>query len=65
MALAMPHVEGVEHRYADVDGLRMHYAEAGDPSAEALVLQHGWPQNWWIWRELIGPLSERFHVIAP
>lgn len=65
MALAMPHVEGVEHRYADVDGLRMHYAEAGDPAAEALVLQHGWPQNWWIWRELIGPLSERFHVIAP
>jgi pimeloyl-ACP methyl ester carboxylesterase len=65
MALAMPHVEGVEHRYAEVDGLRMHYAEAGDPAAEALVLQHGWPQNWWIWRDLIGPLSERFHVIAP
>ena len=30
MALAMPHVEGVEHRYADVDGLRVHYAEAGE-----------------------------------
>ena len=33
MAPAMPQVDGVQHRYADVDGLRMHYAEAGDPAA--------------------------------
>ena len=65
MAAAMPTVEGVEHRYADVDGLRMHYAEAGDPAGDTLLLVHGWPQNWWAWRHLIGPLSERFHVIAP
>src|SRR5919199_4786355 len=65
MAPSMPHVEGVEHHDADVDGLRMHYAEAGDPARDALVLVHGWPQNWWAWRHLIGPLAERFHVIAP
>jgi pimeloyl-ACP methyl ester carboxylesterase len=65
MAPPMPHVEGVEHRYADVDGLRMHYAEAGDPATPALLLVHGWPQNWWAWRHLIVPLAERFHVVAP
>jgi len=65
MGPQMPQLEGVEHRYADVDGLRMHYAEAGDPAADALLLVHGWPQNWWAWRHLIGPLSERFHVVAP
>ena len=65
MAPAMPEVEGVEHRYADAAGLRMHYAEAGDPAADTLLLVHGWPQNWWAWRRLIGPLSERFRVIAP
>src|SRR5438876_1161219 len=32
---AMPHVDGVEHRYAVVAGLRMHYAEAGDPAPVA------------------------------
>jgi pimeloyl-ACP methyl ester carboxylesterase len=65
MAAAMPHVDGVEHRYADVDGLRMHYAEAGDPAADVVLLVHGWPENWWAWRHLIEPLSRRFRVIAP
>jgi pimeloyl-ACP methyl ester carboxylesterase len=65
MAPEMPQLDGVEHRYADAAGLRMHYAEAGDPAADALLLVHGWPENWWAWRDLIGPLSERFHVIAP
>ena len=61
----LPHVGGVEHRYATVNGVRLHYAEAGSPAAEPVVLQHGWPQHWWIWRDLIGPLSERFRVIVP
>ena len=59
----MPHVEGVAHQYATVDGARLHYAEAGE--GEPLVLLHGWPQHWWAWRELIGPLSERHRVIVP
>lgn len=63
MAPAMPHVDGVEHRYAQVNGFRMHYAEAG--SGEPVILQHGWPQNWWAWRGVIGPLAERYRVIVP
>jgi pimeloyl-ACP methyl ester carboxylesterase len=65
MAPPMPQLAGVEHRYELVDGLRLHYAEAGPPSGEVVLLQHGWPQHWWMWRELIGPLSDRFRVIAP
>lgn len=61
----LPDLPGVEHRYAQVGDLQMHYAEAGDPAADVLLLVHGWPQNWWAWRRLIGPLSERFRVIAP
>jgi pimeloyl-ACP methyl ester carboxylesterase len=61
--LPMPHVEEVEHRFVTVDGLRLHYAEAG--AGDPLVLVHGWPQHWWSWREAIGPLSERFRVICP
>ena len=63
MTLELPHVDGVEHRYTQVDGLRIHYAEAG--SGDPLVLQHGWPQHWYMWRGLIAPLSERFRVIVP
>ena len=63
MAPAMPHVEGVEHRYAQVNGFRMHYAEAG--SGEPVILQHGWPQHWYAWRAQIPALAERYRVIAP
>jgi pimeloyl-ACP methyl ester carboxylesterase len=65
MAPRMPTLDGVEHRFEQVGDIRMHYAEAGDPAADTLLLVHGWPQNWWAWRKLIPPLAERFHVIAP
>jgi pimeloyl-ACP methyl ester carboxylesterase len=59
----MPEVEGVEHRFVSAGGLRTHVAEAG--SGPPLVLLHGWPQHWWMWRRLIGPLAERHRVICP
>jgi pimeloyl-ACP methyl ester carboxylesterase len=59
----MPHVDGVEHRVVVVDGLRLHYAEAG--AGDPLVLLHGWPQHWWCWRDTIGPLAARYRVICP
>src|SRR3954468_6853747 len=65
MAPPMPELPGVEHRYELVDGIRLHYAEAGPPDGEVVLLQHGWPQHWWLWCDLIGPLSDRFRVIAP
>ena len=43
----------------------MHVAEAGDPKAPPLLLVHGWPQNWFAWHELIGPLAAERRVICP
>ena len=59
----IPELDGVEHHWEPVDGVGIHYAEAG--SGEPVVLLHGWPQHWWMWRDHIGPLAERFRVIAP
>ena len=63
----MPEIPGltVEHSFHDVRGLRMHVAAAGPAAAEPLVMVHGWPQHWYAWRRLIGPLSERYRVICP
>ena len=63
----MPEIPGVEvaHDFVDAGGLRMHVASAGPADAEPLVLLHGWPQHWYAWRRLIGPLSQRYRVIAP
>jgi pimeloyl-ACP methyl ester carboxylesterase len=59
----MPHVEGVEHRFVDANGMRFHVAEAGD--GEPVTLLHGWPQHWYEWRHLIPTLAQRYRVIAP
>lgn len=61
----IPHVEGVDHDFVDAGGLRMHVAQAGDRSAEPLLLLHGWPQHWYMWRNQIPALSQHFRVIAP
>jgi pimeloyl-ACP methyl ester carboxylesterase len=59
----LPHVDGVEHRFVHAGGLRTHVAEAG--KGEPIVMLHGWPQHWYEWRKLIGPLGERYRVICP
>jgi len=60
-----PELKGVLHEYVDAGGLRTHVALAGPPDAPAVLLVHGWPQNWWTWRHVIPTLAEHFRVIAP
>jgi pimeloyl-ACP methyl ester carboxylesterase len=60
-----PHVPGVAHRYVETPRLRFHLAEAGPPDAEPLVLLHGWPQHWYMWRHQIPPLAERYRLLIP
>jgi pimeloyl-ACP methyl ester carboxylesterase len=61
----MPHVAGVEHREVLVRGLRTHVAIAGPVDGHPVVLQHGWPQHWYEWRHLIGPLARAgYRVLA-
>ncbi len=59
----MPQLAGIEHRYVDLPGLRMHVAEAG--AGDPVLLLHGFPQNWWEWRDIIPTLAERYRVICP
>ena len=52
------------HREAVVNGVRLHYVEAG--AGPAVVLLHGFPEFWYSWRSQIGPLaSAGFRVLAP
>lgn len=50
--------------FAQAGDIRMHYVEAGDPTAEPLVLMHGWPQHQYMWRRVIPLLGDRFRIIA-
>jgi pimeloyl-ACP methyl ester carboxylesterase len=59
----MPQLDGVEHRFVDLPGLRMHVAEAG--RGEPVVLLHGFPQHWWEWRKVIPRLADHYRLICP
>jgi pimeloyl-ACP methyl ester carboxylesterase len=52
--------------FADVDGVRVHYQEAGEKTAPAVVLIHGFASSTLVWSEVLLQLaSEGFRVIVP
>ncbi len=54
----------IRHGYAQIGGVRLHYAERG--SGERLViLLHGFPECWYSWRHQLMALGESYTVIAP
>ncbi|MEU4097534.1 alpha/beta hydrolase [Streptomyces sp. NPDC026673] len=55
----------VHHRYAEVQGHRLFYREAGAADAPVIVLLHGFPTSSFMFRELIPLLAGRYRVIAP
>jgi pimeloyl-ACP methyl ester carboxylesterase len=59
----IPHVAGVEHEFVDAGGLRTHVALAGE--GPPVLLMHGWPQHWYMWREVIPMVAPHARVIAP
>jgi pimeloyl-ACP methyl ester carboxylesterase len=65
MAVPMPNVEGIAHRDVHVRGLRFHVAEGGPADAPPVVLLHGWPQHWFMWRDVLPALATDHRVIAP
>lgn len=56
-------VTGWNHEYVEANGIRVHYVRHG--AGEPIVLLHGWPEFWYVYRKNIGPLAEKFDVIAP
>jgi haloacetate dehalogenase len=59
-----PNVPGVTHHDVTVNGVRLHYARAGEETAESLVLLHGFPQSWLMWRMVLPALARRYSVVA-
>src|SRR6185503_13336951 len=49
-------------RFADIDGVRLHYQEKGEGTP--LILLHGFTSSIYSWRDVFEPLSRNFRVIA-
>ena len=64
------HAAGFAHaersRFALIDGARVHYQEAGQPDAPAILLIHGFTAFNLVWSEVLLPIAAAgFRVIAP
>ncbi|MFP3646432.1 alpha/beta fold hydrolase [Paraburkholderia sp. SIMBA_054] len=52
------------HCFAEVNGIRMHYIDEGQ--GPLVILLHGFPYLWYMWRRQIGVLAEAgFRVVVP
>jgi pimeloyl-ACP methyl ester carboxylesterase len=53
----------MEHQYADLNGIRMHYVKHG--AGEPILFLHGFPEYWGIWKKPMEELGKDHLVIAP
>jgi pimeloyl-ACP methyl ester carboxylesterase len=55
----------IKYQYANVDGLKIFYREAGPKTASTILLLHGFPTSSHMFRNLIPALADQYHVVAP
>jgi pimeloyl-ACP methyl ester carboxylesterase len=55
--------EAWKHGFVEADGIRMHYVTQGE--GKLLLLLHGFPDFWYVWRFQIPELANHFRVVAP
>jgi len=55
-------LEGVEHKFAENEGVKIHYAALGKGSL--VVFIHGFPDFWYSWRHQMNGLKDDFRVAA-
>ena len=59
---AAPALDGVEHHYADSEGVKIHYVSLGE--GPLVVMVHGFPDFWYSWRYQMAALAENYQVVA-
>src|SRR6185369_6691404 len=53
----------LSHEYAEVNGVRLHYARAG--RGPLMVFLHGFPEFWYEWKHQLAEFSRDHTVVAP
>ncbi len=57
--------EAIRSQFATVNGVKLHYLQAGSGTETPIVLLHGYAQTSHMWRPLMPKLANRHIVIAP
>lgn len=53
----------LKHEYADVNGVRLHYARAGE--GKLILFVHGFPEFWYAWKDLLPEFGRDHLAVAP
>ncbi len=60
---AQPRVGGLRHSFAEVNGIRLHYASVG--SGKPILFLHGFPEFWRAWKNQLTEFGRDFLAVAP
>ncbi len=60
---ASPDTPAVTHEYAEVNGVRLHYAKAG--RGPLIVFLHGFPEFWYEWKNQLAEFASDHTAVAP
>jgi len=59
-------LDEIEHRFMEVNGVKLHVAKAGPKNGELVILLHGFPEYWKGWQKQIAGLANKgYRVWAP
>lgn len=58
-----PNPPAITHHYAEVNGVRLHYARAG--RGPLMIFLHGFPEFWYEWKHQLAEFSRDHTAIAP
>lgn len=54
---------GFAHHTTEANGTRLHYVRGG--TGDPLVLLHGFGSTWYMWRDIMPALAERYDLVVP
>jgi pimeloyl-ACP methyl ester carboxylesterase len=60
---AAPRHGAIRHSFADVNGVRLHYASTG--AGRLILFLHGFPEFWYAWRNQLADFGRDFLTVAP
>src|SRR5258706_10508875 len=55
--------DSLDHQFADVNGIRLHYVTAG--RGPLIVFVHGFPEFWYEWRRQLVEFGPDHQAVAP
>lgn len=53
------------HRFAAVNGIRLHYAVTGEGNGRLILFVHGFPEFWYAWTDQLAEFGRDFLAVAP